>query len=636
MGSHQVNREMRGDEQRLFTRRLLNDVRALERMLQEGVIESGVRRIGVEQEVFLVDPAGRPAPCSEQVLARLDDPRFTTELARFNLECNLPPLPFGADCLRRMETALIERMLQLDGVARELGARVLLTGILPTLTQSDLGLENMASEPRYHLLNAAITRLRGRAYELNIKGTDDLTLTHDSVMPEACNTSFQVHFQVGPAEFAQLYNIAQATAGPVLAAATNSPLLFGKRLWRETRIAVFEQALETRATSHHERAARVSFGRQWVDSSVLEIFREDIARFRVVLGDEAEEDPFAKLDQGEIPELKALTLHNGTVYRWNRVCYGLTDGRAHLRIENRVFPSGPTVRDEVANAAFWFGLMAGLSDEHGDIREEMDFDDAKGNFLAAARHGLDAHLTWLGGEVIPARTLICDHLLPLARRALSSRGIDAEDIDRFLIVIEDRVRCGRPGSQWMLDSLAGMRGRGTRFERMSALTRGALERQWSDQPVHDWTRAELEQSEGWKQYYERVEQIMSTDLFSVHQDDLIDLAAALIDWQGVRYVLVEDDNDKLVGLVTPRVLLKIAGQDLAQHQGEPTAVSRVMRRDVLTVSPETPTLEAVRLMRDKGVGCLPVVVDGQPVGMITDRSFVHVVHQLLEKTLQDG
>ena len=341
MGEQQVQDDISPEQLRLFMRNLLDDLRALERMIEDDWIESGVRRVGAEQEMFLVGPGWRPAPIATEVLAAIEDPRFTTELAKFNLEGNLDPVVFGKGCLSQIEAQLEELVgLARDG-ARECGGEIALCGILPTLRKSDLGLDNMAPVPRYFALNRAMNKLRGGSYDFQIKGMDELIVKHDSVMLESCNTSFQVHFQVAADEFAKLYNIAQVVAAPVLAACTNSPLLFGRRLWRETRIALFQQAVDTRSTSHdlRVRQPRVSFGRQWVKESATELFREDIARFKILLGGDTDEDPFAEIRAGRPPKLQALRLHNGTVYRWNRPCYGITEGKPHLRIENRYVPS---------------------------------------------------------------------------------------------------------------------------------------------------------------------------------------------------------------------------------------------------------------------------------------------------------
>lgn len=635
MGTQSVDEELSGERYRLFMRSLLKDVQALEQMLSQGMIETGVRRIGAEQELFLVDKAWRPAPRSNEVLDALDDEAFTTELARFNLEFNLDPLTFGGDCLSKLEQQINTKVARLREVTSALGLEALMTGILPTLTVSDLDLENMTRRPRYFALNNALMRLRGRAYEFRIRGTDELLINHDTVMPEACNTSFQVHFQAGPDEFAKMYNIAQAATAPVLAAAANSPLLFGKRLWHETRIAVFQQAIDTRSTSHQERTPRVSFGRDWLQRSALEIFQDDISRFRVLLGADIDEDPFADLRENRPPNLRALRLHNGTVYRWNRACYGIWDGKAHLRIENRALPSGPTVIDEIANAAFWFGLMSGCLEEYGDITEVLDFDAVRTNFIGAARLGLAAHLTWVGGKALPARQVIRQFMLPLAREGLQHAGIDRADIDRYLGIVEQRVASGRTGAQWALQSINAMRQPGTRFERMCALTAATAQRQKEGKPVHSWKPARLEESGGWKQHFLRVEQFMTTDVHTVHEDDLVDLVAAMMQWQNIRYVPVEDDNHKLVGLVSARVLLRLVGADLTQSRGEPTPVSELMHRDVICVSPDTPTFDAIDLMREHAIGCLPVVKEGTVVGMVTERNFMQLAAHLLTRALKD-
>ncbi|MHC4410669.1 MAG: glutamate-cysteine ligase family protein, partial [Planctomycetota bacterium] len=374
MGDHSTAEQFDEQRHQNFLRALLDDVKALEILLDEGRIESGKRRIGAEQEFFLIDAGTHPAPIASEVLARLDDDSFTTELARFNLETNLPPYPFSGDCLRRLEGDLNERLDRVRAAAQAENGEVLLAGILPTLQLSDLGLDNMAPVPRYALLNASIVKLRGGDFQVRIKGIDELFAVHDNVMLESCNTSFQIHFQVSPAEFVPLYNLAQAVTGPVLAAAANSPLLLGHRLWHETRVALFQHSVDHRSSTHQSRGqrARVRFGDRWIQNSVLEIFREDIARFRVVIASDVGENALKVIEQGGIPQLRALCMHNGTVYRWNRPCYGWKDGKAHLRIENRVLPAGPTVIDQVANAAFYYGLMVAFIEQYPDIRKVMN------------------------------------------------------------------------------------------------------------------------------------------------------------------------------------------------------------------------------------------------------------------------
>lgn len=638
MGEKEVQLEVDQEELRVFTQALLRDVHALERMLDTGSIETGIRRIGLEQEMFLVDEMFRPAPVAVEALERITDPRITSEIGRFNLECNADPLLFGGDCLSRMEGELNSLLDTVYKATSTLGARPVLTGILPTLRKSDLTIDNMVPEKRYYALNDALTRLRGGPYVLSIKGTDELRMTHDSVMLEACNASFQVHFQVGPEEFARMYNIALAVTAPVLAAAVNSPLMLGRRLWHETRIAVFQQSVDTRQTMPEVRevAPRVSFGQDWVHNSVLEIFQEDISRFKVILGREIDEDPFAALEAGRAPALKALQLFNSTVYRWNRACYGVgPDGAAHLRIENRVLPAGPTILDEVSNAAFWFGLVSALVNEGSDIRDRMSFDAVRTNFVAAARHGLDAQLEWMSGETYTAQDLICGQLIPLAEIGLEAGGIDRADIDRYLGTIRERVQRRRTGARWLLGSLASMDQDGTLEERMAALVAAMVDRQASGRPVHEWEEAKLSEGGGLKPSYMRVEQYMVTDLRTVNEDEPIDLVANLMDWNHVHHIPVEDNDHRLVGLVSHRPLLRFLASDEARRADGPIATRQVMARDLITVGPGTGTLEAIDLMRKHGISCLPVVQDDRLIGLITEHDFMRVARVLLEEMLSE-
>ncbi len=636
MGQQDVTQFADPDHLRVFMKDLLNDLRALEHMLSGGLIESGVRRIGAEQELVLADARWRPAPVAVDLLERLDDPLFTTELAAFNLEFNLAPLVFEGDCLSRLERSFSDALRKVCRVAEASDTKVLLTGILPTIRKSDLELSNMTPVPRYFALNDALRRLRGDAFHFKFSGADELHVRHESVMLEACNTSCQVHFQVGPEEFARFYNIAQAVAGPVLAAAANSPLLFGKRLWRETRIALFQQAVDTRMPGDQpqERPGRVSYGTSWVDKSVVEILREDIARFRVILGMETGDDPFEAIERGEAPRLSALQLHNSTVYRWMRPCYGICDGKAHLRIENRVLPAGPTVVDEVANAAFWFGLISGIAQKYGDITEVLDFDVAKANFMAAARLGLNAQLGWTEDQTIPAVELIRAQLLPLAQSGLSTAGICSEDIDRYLGIIDQRVASGQTGAQWMLDSYNGMKGRASQSERLTALTAAMWARQNEGEPVHTWEPARMEEAGGWQKSYTQVDQYMQTDTFTVHEDEVIDLVANLMDWEGIRHVMVEDEQNRLVGVISYRRLLRFLAHDLPHGRHDPVPARAIMQREPITVAPDTPTLEAIKIMRKDKVACLPVVKGERLVGVVTERDFMDVAANLLETHLE--
>ncbi len=623
---------------REFSRALLRDLLAMERIVADGLIESGVRRFGAEQEMFLVNDAWRPAPVSIEVLEDLNDDPFTTELARFNLEANLSPRVLEGRCFSAMHTELDEYVARARAAARRHDADVALTGILPTLSKSDLSLDNITPRARYYALNEAIHQAGDGEFRLRIQGTDELMISHDSVMLEACNTSFQVHLQVSAEEFAHFYNVAQAVTGAVLATCVNSPLLFGRRLWSETRIALFQQSLDTRAADLHMRevCARVRFGNHWLENSVVELFQEDLAAFRVLLAMPATEDPMQILREGGVPRLSALQLFNGTVYRWNRPCYGISGGKPHLRIECRALPSGPTTLDEMANAVFWIGTVLGVARAFPDLVERMEFDDAKSNFLAASRLGLSAGMTWMDGHSGPADRLALDTLLPLAREGLADYPLAEDEVEHYLGVIEERVQKGVTGSTWALRSLTAMKKAGTRAERLAALTAATVQQQEEGKPIAHWKQAELGDAGGWRHHYMRVEQYMTTALTTVNQDELVELVAYLMDFRQIRHVLIEDNDHRLVGVVSYRSVLRMMAEGRTLTEMENMPVSEVMVRNPVTVAPETETLEAIRLMRDSRVSALPVVQDGQLVGLVSETDFMPMAYHLLEERLQES
>ncbi|MGZ3441221.1 MAG: CBS domain-containing protein, partial [Polyangia bacterium] len=549
------------------------------------------------------------------ILERAHDPRLVSELALFNLEANLSPQRYGGRCLSALESELHEVVTLARRAARPSGADIVLSGILPTLREVDLTLDKMTPSPRYQGLNRAMTALRGGSFTVDIRGRDHLQLAHDNVMLEGCNTSFQIHLQVAPDEFAALYNAAQAAAAPVLAAAVNAPSFLGRRLWQETRVALFERSVDERSATQQQRghAPRVTFGSGWVEASVAEIFREDIARFRMLLSAERDPPPQEVLASGGVPKLSALRLHSGTVYRWNRACYGITEGKPHLRIEHRALPAGPTLRDEVANAAFFYGLVAHLWRAHGDVARVMRFDAAKASFFAAARDGLGAQLTWLDGEARPAPALILDELLPAARRGLIDAGFEPDEARRHLDVIEARVRGGQTGAAWATRSVEAMGAGADATARDRALVAGMLDRQRRGDPVHTWPLAEKAAAPR----YDTVGELMSRDLFTVRPDDLAELAVRVMKWQRIHHVPVEDAQGRLVGMVTPRSVLS-----LVSGANEARAVRDVMERDPVAVAPNTPTGAALALMRDADASCLPVIDGGKLVGLVTDRDFL--------------
>lgn len=625
-----------------FIKNLLQDVQALEYMLENDWFETDTMRIGAEQEMVLVNAKTfKPAPIAMEALEIMQDfPWVETELARFNLETNLTPRVFEGTCLSDLEEENQTNLQKIGERLRTLNADLLLTGILPTLRKFDLTLDNLTPKKRYRaLMDALNSQLIGNAFELRLMGIDEILVKHDTPLLEACNTSFQVHLQVTPKNFVAYHNIAQALTAPTMSIAANSPIVFGKRLWHETRIALFQQALDIRTTHDHlrERSPRVSFGTGWLKESIMEIYKEDIARFRVLLSADQEEDSIKMINHGEVPKLRALQVHNSTVYRWNRPCYGISpNGKPHLRIENRVLPSGPTVVDEVANAAFWLGAMVGVAQEYPDIRKQMSWADVRDNFGKAARYGIDTSFTWFKDKKMSAVDVITKELIPLSRQGLESRNIDSADIDKYLGIIEERAKKHMTGARWQLRAYTKLREEVSKDEALTILTASIHQNQQKSTPVHKWKLPKAGDLEDYRPAKLKVDEFMSTDLFTVQKDDLIDLVTELMNWRGMRYMPVEDSKGNLVGLVTSRVLLRHFSQKSRGQNRKVTMVKHIMIENPITIGPSATIMEAMYIMRDNKIGCLPVVKDGELIGMISEMEFLQITGRLMERLEKEG
>ncbi len=637
MGEQRVSLLQENKEMQQFVRSLLDDVKALEYMLEHDMFESGITRIGAEQEMCLVNADNyKPATNAMEALEKMKDYEWVeTELAKFNLETNLTPHVFKGDCLSKLDEENSGKLEKIRVELAKLNTKLVLTGILPTLTKTDMTIDNLTPKPRYYaLMDALSSHLeKGEKFKLNLEGIDELRITHDSPMLEACNTSFQVHLQVSPDNFVQMYNIAQALAGPTMAIAANSPIVFGKRLWHESRIALFQQALDTRSSKDHlrEKQTRVHFGKDWLHKSVLEIYREDIARFRVLLATDVKENSLEEIAAGRIPKLRSLQVHNSTVYRWNRPCYGVSDnGKPHLRIENRVLPSGPTTIDEVANAAFWLGCMEGMADKVKDIKEHLSFEDVSDNFLKAAKFGIDTNFTWFNDKKYSACDLILKELLPLSRKGLKKHKVAKADIDKYLGIIEARAKTHTNGARWQLRAYTHFCKTLTKDEALTALTKTIIENQEKGIPVHEWPLPNKASIDTYRPGKMRVEQFMETDLFTVRPDDIVELTAEMMDWRKIRYMPVEDEEGKLCGLITSRLLLRHFSRKTG-IENEVTTVKDVMIKTPMTAAPNTTIIEAMHTMRDNKVGCLPVVKEGELIGIITEMDFLRISGRLMER-----
>jgi len=475
-------------DRRAYREKVRQCLEVLARMLRESRFDAAPHHVGVEMELNLVDEDCLPAMTSTRVLEAIADPIWAAELGRFNLEINVPPRQLTGDGLSELESSLLRTLTNAAERALSTGTRMVMIGILPTVRQLDVTASAMSSNPRFRLLNDQMIAARGEDMRICIDGPERL-LTHvDTIMPEAACTSVQFHLQVSPESFSNYWNAAQAVAGIQVALAANSPFLFGRELWRETRIPLFEQVTDTRPEELKQQGVRprVWFGERWI-TSVFDLFEENLRYFPALLPLREDEDPEAALDNGEAPQLAELTLHNGTVYRWNRPVYAVSEGRPHLRVENRVLPAGPTVADVAANAAFYYGVVRALADTERPVWTRMSFAAAAENLMSCARHGIDARVYWPGVGEIPVAELTLRRLLPQAWEGLRQWGVKTADADRLLGIIEQRCLSGRTGATWQVETVHNLdHGQADRRTALARMTQGYIERMAANNPVHSW------------------------------------------------------------------------------------------------------------------------------------------------------
>jgi gamma-glutamyl:cysteine ligase YbdK (ATP-grasp superfamily) len=458
------------------------------RMLRESRFDAEPRQVGLEMELNLVDMQGLPAMTYAAVLEAIADPVWASELGRFNLEINVPPRPLTGDALGSLERVVHSKLTHAMARAEETGSRLMMIGILPSLRQHDVTADAMSANARFRLLNEQMIAARGEDMRICIDGPERLLMHVDTIVPEAACTSAQLHLQVSPEAFGSYWNAAQAVAGIQVALAANSPYLFGRELWRETRIPLFEQVTDTRPEELKLQGVRprVWFGERWI-TSVFDLFEENLRYFPALLPLREDEDPEAALENGEAPRLAELTLHNGTVYRWNRPVYAVEYGRPHLRVENRVLPAGPTISDVIANAAFYYGIVRALAEADEPVWTRMPFAAAADNLVAGSRYGIEATVYWPGVGETQVTDLVLRQLLPRASEGLRQWGVASADADRLLGIIEQRCLRRRTGATWQVETVRQLeRAAVDRREALRRMTQGYIERMATNQPVHAW------------------------------------------------------------------------------------------------------------------------------------------------------
>ncbi|MFE9673707.1 glutamate-cysteine ligase family protein [Streptomyces sp. NPDC006259] len=494
MGEKVVAGEFDLSDRQRYRDKLRRCLTVLERLLAQQGFDRPKNLMGLEIELNLAGADGAPKMLNGEVLERIASRDFQTELAMFNLEVNIAPHRLGGRVFDRLAEELRTSLAYAHRKAGEVDAGIVMIGILPTLDRDDLVSSNLSDVDRYALLNDQIVAARGEEFTLDIDGVEQLSCTSKSIVPEAACTSVQLHLQVTPGRFADVWNAAQAVAAAQIAIGANSPFLFGRELWRESRPPLFQQATDTRPPELQAQGVRPRtwFGERWI-SSAYELFEENLRYFPALLPICDDEDPMEVLAAGGTPKLAELVLHNGTVYRWNRPVYDIADGVPHLRVENRVLPAGPTVTDIVANAAFYYGVVRALAEESRPVWTRMPFETAAANFDAACRYGIDARLRWprrgrLGGVAeVDAVSLVRDELLPLAEAGLDAWGVEPADRDLYLGIIDERCRRRTNGASWQVETFhRAMEAGLSRDAALAATTRRYAELSHQGEPAHTW------------------------------------------------------------------------------------------------------------------------------------------------------
>lgn len=615
MGDFRVKKINSYEERNVFYKQVLRDIEVFDFMLNNNLISNDDNMIGAEQELALIDNYCAPHPESEAILKLLSDNHFTNELATFNLEINLDPLPLEGTCFSHMEEDLLKLLGSVDNAAKNTNGRVFLTGILPTIVREFLDYKYMSPEKRYKVLSDELRRLRKKDFSIYLQGVDDLQMDMKDILIESCNTSYQVHLQINASQFSRYHNWSQIIAGPVLASAVNSPLLFGKELWNETRIGIFKQSLDTRNFNSHyrEKSPRVYFGRQWLEGDASEIWKKDVSMFPLIFRGIGENDPWTDLNNGIIPKLDSVRLHSGTTYTWNRLCYGVHDNKAHLRIECRYLPAGPSPSDEIANQLFWTGLMKAIPEEDKFWINE-DLRAYKQNFLNAARFGLHSEMYWLG-KYYPTRDLILEKLIPLAAKGLTDFNVNTEDIEKYLSIIRDRVSSYQTGADWSINNFRRLIKKFKPSLASRILVTESLRHQEQNIPVGQWPEITSESLHHYFGIYYKsltVFDVMSAEIYSVNETMSIALAKNVMKFRQIHHLIVENDDHQFIGLINDKIVNSIADK-------ENTLLKDVDLIGDCFVSTTMKLEEARNILNQNKLEALIIEENGRVVGILTLR-----------------
>ena len=487
MGRELDEREYSADDYDKFNRRIHDQVDILKEVINRPNFGSGERMIGAELEIYLIDDASSVSPVNLEVLNKLDDPSFTTELNKYNLEANFDPVKAAGRPFNALTRDMLGKFHTLCAAAEEYDTRPLAIGILPTLKNHHLTKKYMTDMGRYRLLNRELLKLRGEPFHIKIEGSEEkVEFKTPEICVEGANTSLQIHLMTHPDEFARCYNAAQLTLPMALGVSCNSGVMFGNCLWDETRVVLFKQSTDNRIKQSKDwrQPSRVTFGHGWMRESAWEIFAESVNLFEPIFP-----ELFDVTDYEETPELAELTLHMGSIWHWNRAIYS-NIGDGHLRIEFRALPAGPTALDMAANAAFSIGMTLGLADRIDEYMSRIPFRFAEYNFYQAAKFGMDASILWPQKYQnkpveVPLKNII-DDMLRTADDGLAKINVDRSERDKFLNIIQRRLVTNVNGARWTKQTLRHLRKSMNHDEACAEMLNRYFNHQIGGQPVSEW------------------------------------------------------------------------------------------------------------------------------------------------------
>ena len=472
MGSEISHRVFTKEDFIAFEKALFHEHEYVKGLFAKGSeIFSNKYRIGYELEVCILDSDNLPNPINKEILDDIHSPLFTNELAKYDLEINGNVFELNGDAPLKLDEDMLSLWDEGQASAKKFNAELGLFGVLPSLKLKHFNKTLFQSDMhRYTLVSQRMRELRHEPVKILFQGEDEVSLEKDDVMLEALGTSLQIHLQIPFDESVAYYHAALLASVVLLGFSANSPLVLGKRAWHESRIAIFEQSVDTRNKERREHGdeKRVHFAHGYINSW-MDLFEQNNA-FKII---------FADVKELPVSELHHFSLHNGTIWRWIRPILDRDkDGKHTLRLELRALPSGPTLIDTQVNIWFFIGLIEGFVKSKIDL-QKIPFETLKDDFYSVAKTGLNTKFHEpKDTKKVSLKEWILNDGLSLTKIGLDSFGI--ADADEYLNIIKERTSNGQNGASWQLEHFK-------KFNNIPKLMEDYMKNSEQNIPVHKWS-----------------------------------------------------------------------------------------------------------------------------------------------------